>query len=250
MVALTVHAKSLNAGRSGGHEADIYAVLPFERSREISELIYTIHQTIDYPVGYFDGLRDAPHEEFTWHKYGHRVFFHWGFNANPRSSQTLQSLVQERKWSESIEEAFWQKVIREQARRNGEVLTAIGSTLSLQTAGVQRSYINAFASIIVDIHILGDFSTTKRESLKTLDMIVSDLEKALFENFRGGDHAKAIAKKMNSTKSIADDNQRADAILKIMKSELPRFILEANGGFFARHFKHIGLKTKPLNVRV
>ena len=101
-----LNSKSLNPGQKNGHEADIYSVLPFERCDSINKLIKIIHNNIDHPIGYFKGLRDSPHQNFTWHKYGHRVFFHWGFNSNPRDCKILQSLIDECNWSKHEEDLF------------------------------------------------------------------------------------------------------------------------------------------------
>lgn len=234
-------AKSLNAGKSGGHEADIYSVLPFARCAVISELIYEIHQTIDFPIGYFEGLRDAPHADFTWHKYGHRVFFHWGFNGNPRSGAVLQSLVTERKWSDAVTEAFWQKVIAEQAKRNRQVIQTTARKLNFQSAGVQRTYSNAFASIVTDVHILGDFSTTNIEALQSIDMVVSDLKKAMIQSLRGAEKATEIARQLDATKNIKSSPERAKKITSILQANLPQMILAAQNGWFARHFSQMGL---------
>lgn len=233
-VAFPVQSKSLKAGQSGGHEADIYSVLPFERNEKISKLILTIHNNIDFPIGYFDGLRDAPHQSFTWHKYGHRVFFHWGFNSNPRSSKILQELVAERKWPQEVEKFFWDKVITEQARRNRETMAIVGSTLGFQLSGAERVYANAFASIITDVHILGDYSTTNTTSLQNIDLVVADIKNALFESLKGGDDAKRINRLLDSTKSISSQSKRADAILKILQKELAQFILTVQNGYFKR----------------
>lgn len=234
-------AKSLNAGKSGGHEADIYSVLPFAKCAKISELIYEIHRTIDFPIGYFEGLRDAPHDDFTWHKYGHRVFFHWGFNGNPRSGAVLQSLVTERKWSATVTEAFWQKVIAEQSRRNRETMQTTARILNFQSAGVQRTYSNAFASIVNDVHILGDFSTTNIEALQSIDMVVSDLKKAMIQSLRGAEKATEIARQLDATKNIKSSPERAKKIISILQANLPQMILAAQNGWFARHFSQMGL---------
>ena len=113
-----LNSKSLNPGQKNGHEADIYSVLPFERCDSINKLIKVIHQNIDFPIGYFEGLRDAPHQDFTWRKYGHRVFFHWGFNSNPKSSKVLESLIDDRNWTKQLEESCGNKIIKAHSRRN------------------------------------------------------------------------------------------------------------------------------------
>lgn len=239
-----VNGKSLNAGKSGGHEADIYAVLPFERCEKISTMIRAIHNNIDHPIGYFEGLRDTPHQDFTWHKLGHRVFFHWGFNTNPRSSTQLATLVEERDWSDDVQKSFWKKVVEEQARRNRETISVVGSTLNFNST--ERAYANAFASIITNVHILGDYTTTNISSLQHIDMIVVDLKKALFESLHGADQAKRINKLLDITKSYTDVRECAEAILTILKDELPRFLLQTQEGFFARKFRLLSLPLKRL----
>lgn len=238
--------KSLKHGQSGGHEADIYSVLPFERSDKIDALILSIHNSIDMPVGYFNGLRDAPHHQFTWHKYGHRTFFHWGFNSNPKNSKILQELVRERNWSPNVEKSFWDKVIAEQARRNRQTMESVGETLNFGTSGIERAYANAFASIITDIHILGDYSTTNIAMLQNLDFVVADIEKALFESLKGGNDAKRINKLLTETRSIISDRDRAEKIIQILQKELPKFILTAQEGFFKRHFSDLGYSLRKV----
>ena len=240
------NSKSLNPGKNNGHEADIYSVLPFKRCTEISGLILVIHNNIDFPIGYFPGLRDIPHQDFTWHKYGHRVFFHWGFNSNPRSCDILQELVSERNWSKEVEASIWSKVIIEQAKRNKESMTKVGKTLGFELAGAQRAYANAFASIITDIHLLGDYSTTKIATLQNIDLIIVDIQKALFESLKGGDRAKQINKMLDDTHQIEDIRDRANATLIILQEHLPTFFLNIQDGFFAKHFKKLDLPLKAI----
>ncbi|CDN31792.1 hypothetical protein BN938_1712 [Mucinivorans hirudinis] len=241
-----IFAKSLKHGQSGGHEADIYSVLPFDRDGKIDALILAIHNNIDLPIGYFNGLRDEPHHQFTWHKYGHRTFFHWGFNSNPKSSKILQELVEERQWTPDVVNAFWDKVIAEQARRNRLTMENVGKTLNFGVSGAERSYSNAFASIITDIHILGDYSTTNIAMLQSLDLVVADIEKALFESLKGGAEAKRINKLLNDTKSIQSERDRAAEILLILQKELPKFILTVQDGFFKRHFSKLGYSLRKV----
>lgn len=243
---ISAPAKSLSPGKSNGHEADIYSVLPFERCTQISNLIFVLHNNIDHPIGYFAGLRDKPHHEFTWHKYGHRVFFHWGFNSNPRSCEILQQLVDERKWTKPTEQLFWDKVINEQARRNKKSMEEVSNTLGFDLGGAQRAYANAFASIITDIHLLGDYSTTNIATLQNINLIIKDLQKALFESLKGGDRAKKINKMMDDTQKIGDVRERANEVLKILQKELPIFFIQIQDGFFTKHFKKKNLPLKKV----
>ena len=250
LIAITsitnLNSKSLNPGQKNGHEDDIYLALPFERCDSISLLIKVIHDNIDHPIGYFKGLRDAPHQNFTWRKYGHLVFFHWGFNSNPRNCKILQSLIDECNWTKQHEESFWIKIINEQARRNKESMMIVSNILNFQLSGTQRNYANAFASIITDIHILGDYSTTNISTLQNIDNVIADIKKALFESLKGEDAAKRINKLLDDTKQIDDVKERANKTLLILQQELPSFFLQIQDGFFAKHFTKLGLPLKQL----
>lgn len=238
------YSKSLNPGKPDGHEADIYAVLPFKRSVKVSKMILTIHNSIDKPIGYFQGLKNPPHQNFTWHRFGHRVFFHWGFNSDPRSSKILNELVAERKWSSAVTASFWQKVVTEQAIRNKADMECISSVVGYSLHGVEREYVNAMASLIVDTHILGDYTTTETRALQDIDLLAADIKKALFSSLYGGDTAKRINKLIDSTESIKMPANRADAILTILKKEMPQFWQKAQNGKFIEHFISRGLKCK------
>ncbi len=238
--------KSLNPGKPSGHQADIYSILPFKKCKQIDDLILNIHNGIDHPIGYFAGLRNPPHQDFTWHKYGHRVFFHWGFNSNPKNSIILNKLVDERKWPKNTQELFWEKVITEQSRRNKSDMALCSKTLSFSLQGKERAYANAIASLIVDVHILGDYTTTNIVCLQEISSVASDIKKALFSSLYGGDIAKEINKAIDKTASIKSQKERAVAILKILQQNMPTFWLEAQNSYFIKHFKKIGLPLKQL----
>jgi|SRR5574344_829684 hypothetical protein len=239
-----LYAKSLLPGKQGGHEADIYGVLPFRRQPKVNKMILMIHNSIDMPTGYFPGLKRAPHQNFTWHRYGHRVFFHWGFNSDPRSSKILNELVSECKWSADVEEQFWKKVVDEQAIRNKSNMETVAAVLGYSLSGVERGYVNAVASLIVDTHILGDYTTTETRSLQDIDMLAADIQKALFSSLRGGDAAKSINKRIDKTASLTPAAVRAEAILAILQSDMPTFWEKAQEGAFIKHFRGMGLIVK------
>ena len=137
-------------------------------------------------------------------------------------------------------------MIDEQARRNRESMSAVGGTLNFQLSGAERAYANAFASIITDIHLLGDYSTTNIVTLQNIDLIIVDIQKALFESLRGGDQAKRINKMLDQTASINDVRERAQKALTILQKELPSFFLTAQNGYFAKHFAKQGLPLKKI----
>ncbi len=241
----SLSAKSFAIGEKTGHEADAYSVFPFERSKPISNWFEAVHKTIDYPYNaYFKGLRDAPHQNFSWGSYGHRLFFHWGFNGRPWTPQ-IQERVDLCGWDRQTIDQFQKKLIDEQARRNKIILTATSEALHLGMSGQLREYTNAFASILYDTHLLGDYTTTRIEPLLNLNAVIDDIETALYRKLRGGNEALRINKLLENTKKqYPNPRIRAAKVLQLMQKEVPSLILSAQDGFFKRHFKEWGIETR------
>ncbi|MCX6308803.1 MAG: hypothetical protein NTY32_08270 [Bacteroidia bacterium] len=240
-------AKSFARGEKTGHEADAYSVFPFERSNSISDWFEAVHKTIDYPYNaYFKGLRDVPHTNFSWGPYGHRLFFHWGFNGKPWTSQ-IQERVDRCGWDRQTIDLFQKKLIDEQARRNKTIMTATSETLHLGMSGQLREYTNAFASILYDTHLLGDFTTTRIEPLLNLNAVIDDIETALYRKLKGGDEALRINKLLENTKKLyPNPRMRAAKVLQLMQKEVPGLILRAQDGYFKRHLRQCGVQLKLL----
>jgi len=247
LINLDAAAKSFDRGKSTGHEADAYSVLPFEKSSEISDWFEAVHKTIDYPFNsYFEGLRNPPHQKFSWGKYGHRLFFHWGFNGKPWSPQ-IQEMVDKCNWDEQTVNLFKMKLINEQSRRNLKVMTATNEMLHFGMSGQMRDYSNGFASILYDTHLLGDFSTTQITPLQDLNLVIDDIKVSLYRKLKGGDEALRINKMLDQTKkSYPDQRIRAVKVLDILQKNVPKMILNAQNGYFKIHFKEIGIKLKTL----
>lgn len=237
VLSLCASAKSFDKGGKNGHEADMYAVLPFERSPEISQWLEFIHRTIDFPYNkYFDGLRDAPHQKFSWGKYGHRIFFHWGFNSEPWSPQ-IQEQVNKCKWDAKTVAGFKAKLVAEQARRNKSIMEQTGKLFGFNLSGQERAYANAMAAIVSDIHLLGDYTTENIAPLPNLQHVINDIQTTLFERLQGGEEAKRLNKRLDALeKQYPDTKQRAQAALDFLHAEFPAFLLTCNNGYFKRQF--------------
>lgn len=124
-------------------------------------------------------------------------------------------------------------------------MTKTSETLHLGMSGQLREYINGFASILYDTHILGDFTTTKIEPLQGLDMVIDDIKVALYRKLKGGEDALRINKKLYNTKKLyPNERARASAVLAILKKEVPNMIITAQNGYFKRHFKQYGIILK------
>lgn len=240
-----LHAKSFGKGEKYGHETDAYSVFPFERSIEITNWFEAVHKTIDYPYNaYFKGARDFPHQKFSWGSYGHRLFFHWGFNGRPWTPQ-IQERVELCKWDNKTIEAFKNKLIAEQARRNKIIMTETSKALKLGMSGHLRDYTNAFASLLYDTHLLGDYTTTKIEPLLDLNLVIDDIKSALYRKLKGGKQALQINKTLDSYKiKYIDPRVRAAKVLELMQKEVPSLILSVQYGYFKKHFEKCGIQLK------
>lgn len=238
-------AKSFARGESTGHEADAYTVFPFERSSSISDWFEAVHKTIDYPYNaYFKGLRMPPHQNFSWGSYGHRLFFHWGFNGRPWTPQ-IQERVDLCGWDRQTIDLFQKKLIDEQARRNKIIMTVTSEALHLGMSGQLREYTNALASILYDTHLLGDYTTMRIEPLLNLNAVIDDIETTLYRKLKGGNEALRINKLLENTKKqYPNPRIRAAKVLQLMQKEVPGLILRVQDGYFKRHFKEWGLEMR------
>lgn len=126
---------------------------------------------------------------FTWGRYSHRLFFHWGFNDLPGSYTEYADAASRSALVERIEIALaempeqmrttcsgmiWSVIKAEQARRNRRMMACIPAH--------DRMTRNAIASILYDTHLLGDYIegdyTTKR-ALYPLNSVIKDIRQTL-----------------------------------------------------------------------
>lgn len=242
-----MEAKQFGKGKNTGHEADMYAVLPFQKSAGISAWLESVHKTIDFPYNkYFDGLRDAPHQKFSWGKYGHRIFFHWGFNSEPWSPQ-IQEQIDKCGWDRETILSFRAKLTAEQAGRNRAIMKQTGILFHFGLSGQERAYANGLASIVSDVHLLGDFTTENIAPLPNLQYVINDIKTTLSERLSGDEQARRINRQLDATRTnYPDTKARAQAVLDILKKEFPRFLLTCNKGYFKKHFAGYGIPLKKL----
>ena len=132
---------------------------------------------------------------FTWGNYGHRLLFHWGFNADPKYYAPLvkqiRSCLKGNPNAKYEERKFFAYLMRNiQSRRNRKLINAVTSVTGIPTA---RGYANAVATILYDVHLLGDYSTTNTSALPKIDDIENDLVERGFKRLiAGGDKSERL----------------------------------------------------------
>lgn len=225
------NAKSAGDINGDGHSGDIVKVLGIDCNapniKKIINLVSTVANTIDD----IEDARELNREikklapNFNWGNYGHRLFFHWGFNKSPQSSMPLYAKVNECTDDAEIQKQIWDLILERQSIRNKSLMRAV-SNLGPLTRGEQ----NGIASLIYDVHILGDY--IEGEPMPTLALfdineLIGDLNNAL-RNLDCSDYGKLneIKREMNST--FGQKKERANNILNILKERVPEIIKSTN----------------------
>lgn len=149
---------------------------------------------------------------------GHRIFFHWGFNADPRGYEPLQSQVQ-KTLPEDQQKAFYKKVLEEQRRRNRKVISMVGRTF-----GIEGEPARALATLIFDIHLLADYTTENTSPLPSLDTIEDDIKEKGFGRLLIASERKRfpeICRDLESARRYNSGRDLAIAFLDVIKKHLP-----------------------------
>lgn len=148
----------LNGDKDSLHFQDFWSFLEMEViDKEEPRGDISFYKTLKYN---FDG--------FNWGVYGHRLLFHWGFNADPRNYLPLVRRVDDTV-PENKRNAFYAYVIKEQKERNGKIITMLERLL-----GISGDIPRAIATIAYDVHILCDYSTKNIQALPDIGYIAND----------------------------------------------------------------------------
>ena len=113
---------------------------------------------------------------FSWHGYGHRIFFHWGFNTFPRTFDDYKKEVSDKnalvaclvealetepeEKRDELKRQVWDRLRNIQSARNRSMMRAIPAP--------DRDTRNGIATILYDVHLLGDYIDGTEETCKAL----------------------------------------------------------------------------------
>jgi hypothetical protein len=238
-LTLSAYAKDGGAVTGKGHSGDITRVLGIDLSRagsysKIEKLTSIFAEQIDSIADASNLLRQiqtvAP--KFSWSKYTHRLFFHWGFNQDPRNSTKLNEQILAATEKPAEQEIIWRIILQEQGRRNSKMKDGVSKNLSSDgkaKASLTRKEINAIAAICYDTHILGDYiegSEFAVQALVSLQWLLGDIINAS-RDLECSDYKilNDFKKHLNKAyHSSSDDTTRARAILECMIKDVPQII--------------------------
>lgn len=193
----------------------------------------------EFETFYREKILEIPRfSRFSIGPYTHRIFFHWGFNRDPKHSDAVRRRVEACGWDGSTTDAFWDLIKEEQARRNRKMMESVKETLGF----FDRQHQRAFASIIYDTHILGDYIQQEGDysdkPLMNLDDLIADLHQALYSDLRAGDDAISLNKGLKAISG--SDRERAERMLVILKQRVRSIIANAEEGFSRRRIEEQG----------
>lgn len=183
---------------------------------------------------------------FTWGNYGHRLLFHWGFNGDPKTYGPLQQQIkialekdiaakglrgeEARRYREREKKKLEQLLINLQARRNRKLITKVEREMGIPKT---RGYAGAVATIIHDVHLLGDYETPLISALPAPDAIERDLIDHGFQRLlRGGDRTERLQKIDADLKEALKNGRgrtyrkRAELLLEKPKYCIPQILNE------------------------
>lgn len=211
-----------------GHSGDIAKVLGIdlkdsENNKRIETLTKVFADSIDGQAEANKLNREikeiAP--KFNWGVYSHRLFFHWGFNKNPQDSIPLSEKINEATNDPYKQKMIWELIIKYQSERNRRMKSAV-----YKLGAMTRDENDGIATLIYDIHLLGDYiegteSTSK--ALLDINSIIGDLNNAFAKlNCSDYKYLSEIRNEMNATSG--SNQERATKILEILKNRVPTII--------------------------
>lgn len=233
-------AKSAGSIDGDGHSGDMARVLGIDLGNQgakqrIERLTDVFAKSID---GGADNLYAKIREiapDFSWHQAGHRIFFHWGMNVDPKRSEVLAASVKEAaKGNKNLEDMIWLLIIDEQRARNTAMFEAVSSVyFNIKGDGRPAPFthedIRGIASLLYDTHIIGDHITGKaatQRSIANLSLVKGDVIKAVEgiaardKDFNENKLRNRLRKDLSAVSS-GNDAEQAKRVLEIMTEQIP-----------------------------
>ena len=185
---------------------------------------------------------------FRWGGYMHRIFFHWGYNKNFRTSyQPLQNRMNvskefitqlspdyAKKWHQ-IEDKLYSRINQRWQDKKKSALYNIKMHLyNISHQHIDDETANIITQIAYNVHILGDYSGTIIRPLAPVQDIRNELIECVKKiPVNSKNKSKPIIDRLNkaSQKYGNDDAKNAEALLDVLKNDLPRLIKSSKTSF-------------------
>lgn len=248
------------------HTADMWRIFPFipyeQANKDIEDFYYLVNSYIDYDN--FPSIKngktrhtplfiknDSRLEKMKFSN--HRIWFHWGFNKDPRTFQPLINMVESNisrgLISETDREYFWYVLNKEIRKRNRLLMDKwakiAGYNGLVGLMASQRAQANAFVTLLYSIHLLGDHQTSETSIIIDKRSLYGDIYNAI-DNLAGKSVSnRQKAKSLRNKLRLVQSNPKA--FLDKMEKEFTPFLysLEGVGYNYKKKFSSLGYKLKP-----
>lgn len=246
------------------HVADMRRVFPFipydPANKKIEDFYYLVNSYIDYTnfpsikggkVGEPLCIKNDPRlKEMKFAN--HRIWFHWGFNKNPRTFQPLVNMVEYNvKYgiiSEDDREYFWYVLNKEIRKRNRLLMDKWAKVSGYKglvgLMASQRAQSNAFVTLLYSIHILGDYQTSETSVIIDKRSLYGDIYNAI-DNLAGKSVSnRQKAKSLKNKLRLVQGNPKV--FLDKLEKEFTPFLYSLKGvGYnYKNKFLSLGYKLK------
>lgn len=259
----------INVFALGGkeHAADMQRVFPFAESaknKKVTDFYRRVNEFLDFPYVQPGQKHDksqpkrpkfvVEHPKFSQIRWQgkHRIWFHWGFNTDPRKFppivNSLNQAVMEGIINQQDIDLFWSLMNNEISRRNRTLMNEGAKVFGFGELGTisaqQRRQLNGLVTILYSIHVVGDHKTSDKEIIAPLNRVYADVNNAI-DNIAGNEvanyeKAKALKKRLKVAQTSPE------AYLNVLEQEFSPFLLSLTGtGYdYKLRFKGLGYELK------
>ena len=231
LLSLVIFSSAIGLAKDGSvHCRDMREVLGISQSesatqayRRADEVAKTITKLIDQDFSPLLEKTRAVAPNFNLGPSRHRLFFHWGFNEDPRHSEPLEKQINEATADETVRKKIWDMVIEEQRRRNNKMMSKVETEFGVHV----REEKNALASIMYNAHILGDYEVSglvQTSGMVSMDVIIADTIRSFRRRLRdlNVELVSEFERKLMTAKRMPNTPTKAKEILAIMKEYIPK----------------------------
>lgn len=223
----------------------VYSFLPQDSPR-VQRFFDAIHAAIDYAV--FDKVKFSggtgnppfvnapPFKGTRWPN--HRIWFHWGYNTDPRKytplTECINNNISRGLMLEEHRSLFYSLLEKEISYRNTALQDITSNLLGYDSRIIPSkpitSQINAFIAIPYAVHLLRDRTTVEVNMVLPMNDIASSVYTAI-RNLAG--NVEHNIKKGNTViKKLRQAQNNPIQFLEAMQELIPDYIMSLEGGIY------------------
>lgn len=252
-----------------GHYTDMSRIFPFDESecsssnKKIFDLYERVNAYLDYATFPYENSYGkkvgnprfiGKYERLKYMKFAnHRIWYHWGFNRDPKRFKPLADVVKENikngNLKEEDESFFWRKLRDNISERNKVLLSewskASGYGGLSKLSRIQREQSNAFITLLVSIHLLGDHTTSETGVIIDRQSLYGEIFTAI-DNLAGKKYPGNIKAAKSLKNKLTRVKGKPEKFLDVLALNFSTFLysLEGEEYNYKKKFKKLGYKLK------